>query len=54
VTELPDTDVMFEELLQEYVEAYHEDESYDPEAYSEYLYELTNDEFIELYRETFD
>jgi hypothetical protein len=50
---LPPTDMMFESLIQEYVEAYHEDEGFNPQVYEEYLYSLTNDEFNELYRETF-
>jgi hypothetical protein len=46
-------DEMFDALMLEYVERYHEEEDFNEEAYAEYLYELTNDEFNELYTETF-
>jgi hypothetical protein len=45
---------MFEELMQDYHERYHDDDSYNPEGYEEYLNSLTDDEIEELYNETFN
>lgn len=45
---------MFEELMQEYHERYHEDpEFYNPVAYDEYLNEITDAEFIDEYNRVF-
>jgi hypothetical protein len=45
---------MFEELSVNYDEQYHDDDSYNPEGYMEYLDGLTDDELTELYTNTFD
>ena len=44
---------MFEELMRDYDERYHDDDSYDPEDYEDYLNSLTDDEFELLYLERF-
>jgi hypothetical protein len=45
---------MFEELMRDYDEGYHDDDSYNPEGYEEYLNSLTDDEFELLYNERFN
>jgi hypothetical protein len=44
---------MFEELMRDYDEGYHDDDSYNPEGYEDYLNSLTDDEFELLYLERF-
>jgi hypothetical protein len=44
---------MFEELMRDYDEGYHDDDSYNPEGYGDYLESLTDDEFELLYLERF-
>jgi hypothetical protein len=45
---------MFEELMQDYHEGYHDDDSYNPAGYDEYLNSLTDDELTELYNDKFN
>jgi hypothetical protein len=45
---------MFEELMRDYDEGYHDDDSYNPEGYEDYLNSLTDDEFELLYLERFN
>jgi hypothetical protein len=45
---------MYEELIVDYDEGYHEYDDYNPEGYMEYLDGLTEDELTELYNETFN
>jgi hypothetical protein len=45
---------MFEDLMTNYVEMYHEDPEYfNPDGYEEYLYSLDDDEFNEEYNKFF-
>ena len=45
---------MFEELMQEYDERYHDDDTYNPEGYEEYLNSLDDDELVVEYNERFN
>jgi hypothetical protein len=54
MTNQPTIGDMFEELMQNYDERYHDDDTYNPDRYEYYLNSLDDDEFIELYNETFD
>lgn len=49
-----DLKYMFEQLLEYYLEVYHDDDSFNPEGYEEYLNGLADGELMELYEETFD
>ena len=47
-------DTMFDELLQEYVERYHEDaDIFNPDAYEEELRSMDDEDLETLYLETF-
>jgi hypothetical protein len=45
---------MLEELMQDYDEMYHDEDTYNPEGYEAYLNSLTDDEFELLYNERFN
>jgi hypothetical protein len=46
---------MFEELMTNYVERYHEDSEYfNPEAYEDLLENMTDEEFIAEYESVFE
>jgi hypothetical protein len=54
MTNQPSIGDMFEELMTNYIERYHEEgDFYNPDGYEYYLNSLDDDEFIEVYNETF-
>ena len=44
---------MFEELLQNHIEMYHEEEDFDPSPYEIFLETCTDDEFVAEYERVF-
>ena len=54
MTEFLSISDMFEGLMQNYDELYHDDDEYNPEGYEEYLNSLTDDEFTALCNDTFN
>ena len=45
---------MMDQLIQNYDEMYHDDpDGYNPEHYEQYLEEMSEDELVELYKETY-
>jgi hypothetical protein len=44
---------MFEELMGNYIEMFHEDEDFDPDVYEEYLETCSDDEFVAEYERVF-
>ena len=44
----------YEELLHDYCEKYNEEEGFNEERYSDYLDNLSDEELIDLYKETFN
>lgn len=46
---------MVDELMLNYIEAYHEDgDFFNPDAYQEQLDDMDDEEIVELYNDTFD
>ncbi len=46
-------DEMQVELLQNYIECYHEEDNFDSEAYLEELYAMSDEDLEALYKDTF-
>ena len=44
---------MFEELMGNYIEMYHEDEDFDTDKYEEFLETCSDDEFVAEYERVF-
>ena len=44
----------YEELLHDYCEKYNEEEDFNEKRYSDYLDSLSDEELINLYKETFN
>jgi hypothetical protein len=44
---------MFEELMGNYIEMFHEDDDFNPDAYETFLEECSDDEFVAEYERVF-
>ena len=47
-------DKLIEELVQHYIELYHEEDNYDADAFEQKLSSLDEDEILELHKNVFE